>query len=189
MRLVGVDCMIIECEFTNSTDFARERVFVLTGMGMLIDREGLVFGIEWGDQPMVSVAQLHTAIHDSEFRIYLDRDGHFITMAKCVQARWTIWFIKVVSSAREALYSSILILQRTFKRWGVRMRSYRKLLGQRISLSFVMLMCRLHGNSDVALMVVDASLSVRPRMRPASEQPPDGPFRWVKPQSDGQILG
>ena len=90
--------MLIECEFTNATDFVRERVTLLTGMRLLIDHSGLLYAVSWDEakhQPAASIAKLHRAIHDSEFRIHLDREGYFITLARCLGAHWTIWFIGV----------------------------------------------------------------------------------------------
>jgi hypothetical protein len=57
--------MIIECEFTNASDFARERVTLLTGMRLLIDHKGLLYAVSWDEsknQPDSSIAKLNRAM-------------------------------------------------------------------------------------------------------------------------------
>ena len=81
--------MIIECEFTNATDFVREHVVFLTGMKLMMDSSNhRLFSVCW-DNPftLVSLFKLKRAMHDSEFRIHLDRDGLLITMVRCLDIR------------------------------------------------------------------------------------------------------
>ena len=90
--------MLIECSFTNASEFVRERVLFLPGMRIMIDSDNRLFAVGWDEspnQPTASLARLHRAMHDSEFRIHLDRDGWLITMARCPPLQWVIWFIAV----------------------------------------------------------------------------------------------
>ena len=65
--------MIIECEFTNATNFVRERVVFLTDFQIMIESENLIYAVYW-DGYFASIAKLNQAMHDSEFRIHLDRE-------------------------------------------------------------------------------------------------------------------
>jgi hypothetical protein len=180
--------MLIECEFTNATDYVRERVTLLTGMRLLIDHSGLLYAVSWDEskhQPTASIAKLHRAMHDSEFRIHLDREGYFITLARCLGAHWTIWFIGVDWRPRTALQSHLLCLQRAIRRRAMQ----RRLMGNRVFSKAVaardVLTGRLRSNSDVVELILfhyvlwpkrtEAALHLRP-------------LRWVKPESDGQIF-
>ena len=182
--------MLIECEFTNATDYVRERVMLLTGMRLLIDHHGLLYAVSWDEskhQPAASIAKLHRAMHDSEFRIHLDREGYFITLARCLGANWTIWFIGVDWRPRNTLHSHLLRMQRVIRRRAMQ----RRLVGDRIFSKAVaardVLIGRLCSSDMVELILFQYVL--RPgRTESALHPRPDSPLRWVKPEGDGQIF-
>jgi hypothetical protein len=181
--------MLIECEFTNATDFVRERVTLLTGMRLLIDHHGLLYAVSWDEakhQPFTSLARLHRAMHDSEFRIHLDREGHFITLARCLGARWTIWFIGVDWRPRNALQSHLLRIQRVMRRRTMQ----RRLVGDRVfskavAARDVLVAGRLSSNRDVVELILFQYVLWPKRTGSALHS---RPLRWVKPERDGQIF-
>lgn len=178
--------MLIRCEFTNSTDFMRERVVLLTNMRMLVDGDGLLFRLVWdcsSDQPTTSIGKLHTAMHDSGFRMYLDRGGRYITMGKNLNAlHSTIWFIGVWQMDSAGFYSKLSIAQRTCRCWLARRGlSRRRLFWKTVAARAVL--GRLLLNTDVVGLIVARSLPVR-----SAQFRPDGPLVWIKPESDGEIF-
>jgi hypothetical protein len=186
--------MIIECEFTNASDFARERVTLLTGMRLLIDHAGLLYAVSWDEsknQPDASIAKLNRAMHDSEFRIHLDREGYFITLARCLGARWTIWFIGVDWRPRNKLYSRLLLLQRAMRSRVMRWRLARDQPFSKAAAATEAL-TELYGlNGDLVELIVHGYYLPRRSHAKTTRltQPlPDGPFRWIKPERDGQIF-
>jgi hypothetical protein len=165
---------------------------LLTGMRLLIDHHGLLYAVSWDEeakhQPFrafTSLARLHRAIHDSEFRIHLDREGYFITLARCLGARWTIWFIGVDWRPRNALQSHLLRIQRAMRRRTMQ----RRLVGDRVFSKAVaardVLSGRLRSSSDMVELILFHYVLWPKRTEAALHS---CPLRWVKPESDGQIL-
>ena len=173
--------MLIECEFTNATDFVRERVVFLVGMKLMIDSNNRLFVINWEhDQEEISIPRLHRAMHDSEFRIHLDRDGLLITMAVRLE-RWSIWFIAISWQQGDFIYPKICIIRRAIRRWVMRKRLridrvFSKAAAAHRSLKNIL-------NQDVLHMIVSRCIEIKPRQ----QQYPENLLKWVKPQRDGQI--
>jgi hypothetical protein len=175
--------MIIECEFTNATNFVRERVVFLTGMKIMIDSEHRLFGVSWDgskDQPTASLTKLHKAMHDSEFRIHLDREGFLVTMARCLGARWTVWYISIDWRPEERIYSKICVLQRAFRRRFMLRRLCIDRVFSKTAAACEMLKGRLH--DDVLCMIVAYCMHI------PLQNPPYSPLSWIKRESDGQIF-
>jgi hypothetical protein len=176
--------MLIECSFTNASDFARERVVFLPGMRIMIDSDNRLFAVTWDEspnQPAASLARLHTAMHDSEFRIHLDRDGWLITMARCPPLQWIIWFIGLNKWQGHHIYSKICILQRAFRRRFMRRRLCVDMVFSKAAAARRSLANRLHG--DVMGMIISYCTEIQFRKRS-----PDSPLRWNKPIRDGGIF-
>ena len=179
--------MIIECEFTNSSDSVRERVVFVTGMQLMIDSENRLFSV-WWDDPLIlaSLFKLKIAMHDPEFGIYLERDGLLITMARCLGMRWTFFFISINWRLGERIHFKIRQIQRAFRRrfmhrrLGVDMVFSKALLARRV-------LKRRGLNDDVADVIISYYLT--PVIRHSGlQKPPDRPLRWVKPECHGQIF-
>ena len=176
--------MLIECSFTNASEFVRERVVFLTGMRIMIDSDNRLFAVSWDEspnQPAASIGRLHRAMHDSEFRIHLDRDGLLITMARCLPLQWIIWFISVDELQGHGIYSKICILQRAFRRRFMRRRLRVDMVFSKASAARMSLANRLHG--DVMGMVIFYCTEIQFQKRS-----PDSPLRWNKPIRDGGIF-
>jgi hypothetical protein len=173
--------MLIECEFTNATDFVRERVVFLVGMKLMIDSNNRLFAINWEhDREEISLPRLHRAMHDSAFRIHLDRDGLLITMAVRLE-RWSIWFIAISWQQGDFIYPKICIIRRAIRRWVMRKRLridrvFSKAAAAQRSLKNIL-------NQDVLHMIVSRCIEMKPRQ----QQYPENLLKWVKPQRDGQI--
>ena len=188
--------MIIECEFTNATDFVRERVVFFTGLQIMIDSDNLIYSVSWDEgkiQPAASIAKLKRAMHDSEFRIHLDREGHFMTLARCLGINWTIWFIRVDWRPRNRIYFKLCILQRLFRRRVMLRRLSIDKIFSRAAASYRRLMNGLHGNGDVVMMIIQHFLFIVNNNNTKSIEElhrlsPDSPLQWIKPHSDGQIF-
>jgi hypothetical protein len=181
--------MIIECEFTNASDFVRERVVFVTGMQLMVDSANRLFSV-WWDDPLIlaSLFKLKIAMHDPEFGIYLERDGWLITMARCLGVRWTFFFISINWRQGERIHLKIRQVQRAFRRrfmrrrLGVDMVFSKALSAQRVLLTRGL-------NDDVVWVIL--SYYFTPANRPYHgdlQKPPDRPLRWVKPQCHCQIF-
>jgi hypothetical protein len=185
--------MIIECEFTNATDFSRERVVFLTGLQIMVDSGNLLYAVSWDEskcQPEASVGKLKRAMHDSEFRIHLDREGHFMTLARCLGVDWIVWFIGVDWRPRHKIYSSLCMLQRFFRRRVMlRLLSHGQIFS-RAAAAHRLLLNRFHGNRDVVELIIQRFLFVSDDAKSMSSRifPPDSPLQWIKPHGDGQIF-
>jgi hypothetical protein len=181
--------MIIECEFTNATDFLREHVVFLTDLQIMIDSNNLLYAVEWDEsknQPTASIGKLQRAMHDSEFRIHLDRGGHFMTLARCLGYDWTVWFIRVDWRPRNKIHSKLCVLQRFIRNRMMLRRLVDDKVFSRAAVSYRLLMHSLHENSDVVIMIVEHFLFMK---RTASHTlSPDSPLQWIKPHGDGQIF-
>ena len=177
--------MIIECEFTNATNFVRERVVFLTGMKFMIDSDNRLFAVSWDeskDQPTASLTKLHRTMHDSEFRIHLDREGFLVTMARCLGARWTVWFISINWWQGERMYSKLCLIQRAFRRRFMRRRLGIDRVFSKAAAACEMLKGRLH--DDVLQMVVSYCTAIDP----CSQLTQHSPLRWIKSKGGGQIF-
>jgi hypothetical protein len=172
--------MIIECEFTNATDFVRERVVFLTGMKLMIDSNGKLFAVCWEDyKEEVSLPHLRRAMHDPEFRIHLDRGGLLITMARCIE-RWTLWFISVDWRRGQLFYAKVRVLQRAIRAWVVRKRLSMDMVFSKSATARKLLEDRL--NQDVMDMIIVYCT------KRSSHPPKHNSQIWVKPERDGQIF-
>ena len=189
--------MIIECEFTNASGFARERVVFLTGMQIMIDtRDSLLYAVSWDEsknQPMASIGKLQRAMHDSEFRIHLDRDCYFMTLARCLDYRWIIWFVGVDWRQSSTIYHSLRVLQRAFRQCVMHKRLHRDRIFSKATAAHIMLSNRLQGNSDVITIIIqhfmDAVNDNNNNHMPITKSlSPDSPLQWTKPHGDGQIF-
>ncbi len=172
--------MLIECSFTNASDSVRERVVFLTGMKIMIDDKNRLFAVTWDeskDQPTASLTKLHAAMHDSEFRIHLDRDGLLITMARCVPGRWMVWMIMVNERHGIRIYSKICILQRAFRRRFMRRRLGADLVFSKAVAARGLLVNRL--DMDVLGLILSYCLC------PVIRTSPDSLLKWNKPVCDG----
>ncbi len=181
--------MIIECEFTNASDFVRERVVFLTGMRLMIDSGNRLFSV-WWDDPLIlaSLFRLKIAMHDPEFGIYLERDGWLITMARCLGVHWTFFFISINWRQGESIHLKIRQVQRAFRRrfmrrrLGIDMVFSNALLAQRVLLTRGL-------NDDVVGVIISYYCTLAFHQRHCNlEQPLGRPVRWVKPRSHDQIL-
>ena len=176
--------MLIECSFTNASDFARERVVFLPGMRIMIDSDNRLFAVTWDeskDQPPASLANLHNAMHDSEFRIPLDRDGLLITMVRRPPVLWIVWFIMVDERQGNHIYSKIRVLQRAFRHRFMRRRLRVDMVFSKAAAARRLLANRLHG--DVMGMIISYCSEIQFRKRS-----PDSPLRWNKSIRDGGIF-
>ena len=198
---------MIGCEFTNASGFARERVVFLTGMQIMIDGDKLLYDVSWDakgetskkkqGEPMGSIGKLHKAMHDSEFRIHLDRGGLFMTLARCLDIRWIIWFIRVDWRQRNEIYSKLCILQRAFRHRVMRRRLSNDRIFSKAAAVQRHLTHKLKGNCDVITMIIQHYLlAVNNNSSSAANKGvesrrllrPNGPVQWIKPHGDGQIL-
>ena len=194
--------MIIECEFTNATNFVRERVVFLTDFQIMIESENLIYAVYW-DGYFASIAKLNQAMHDSEFRIHLDRESLRMTLARSLGTDWTyeIQFIAVDWRPRNKIYSKLHTLQR-FLRHGIMIRrlSFDKIYS-RATASYKQLMNRLQGNSDVVMMIVQHFLLFTNTTTTTTITtfnmkstvvthivPHNSPLKWIKPDGDGHIF-
>jgi len=176
--------MIIECDFTNASDFVRERVVFMTEMKLMADSENRLFSVGWDEpQTIASLFKLKRAMHDSEFRIHLDREGLLVTMVRCLGIRWSFFFISIDWRQGKHIYSKICVIQRNFRRRFMHRRLSIDMVFSKAATAQKVLKDRLH--HDVLWMIV---LHCCRRTKPCLQQPPDGPLRWVKPQGHGQIL-
>ena len=170
--------MIISCEFTNATDFVRERVVFVVGMQLMIDSENRLFSVNW-EHDKEDISRLHRAMHDPEFRIHLDRDGLLITMAVRLE-RWSIFFIAISWRQGDFIYPKLCIIRRAIRRWVMRKRLCIDRVFSKVAAAQRVLKNRL--NQDVMHMVVLYCI------QQDCQQPyKDNLLEWVKPQRDGYI--
>ena len=142
-----------------------------------------IFTVWWDNTKTAeSVVKLHRAMHDPEFRICLDRDGWSIMMARCLDERWTFWFISINRPRGARFYSKLCLIQRAFRRRFMRRRLGVDRVFSKAAAACEMLKGRLH--DDVLQMIVSYCTAIDP----CSQQPPDSPIIWVKPERDGQIF-
>ena len=177
--------MIIECEFTNASDSVRERVVFVTGMQLMIDSGNRLFSV-WWDDPLIlaSLFKLKIAMHDPEFKIYLERDGLLITMARCLGMRWTFYTISINWRLGERIHFNICQIQRAFRRRFMRRRLVVDMVFSKALFARGVLMRR-GLNADVADMII--SYYCTPAIRHSGlEKPSDRPLRWVKPERQYQ---
>jgi hypothetical protein len=173
--------MLIECEFTNATDFVRERVVFLVKMQLMIDSDNRLFVINWErDKEEISLLHLHRAMHDSRFRIHLDRDGLLITMAVYLE-RWSISFIAVSSRQADFIKPKICIIQRAIRRCVMRKRLRVDRVFSKAAAAQRVMKNRL--NQDVMHMIVSYCMEIQHHQHRYQ----DNLLKWVKPQRDGKI--
>ncbi len=150
--------MIIECEFMHASNLLHERVLFLTDLQLLVDSNNLLYCVAWDEsknQPTASIGKLHRAMHDSEFRIHLDKGGgHFMTLARCVGTDWTVWFIRVDWRPRNKIYFKLCVLQRYIRHRRMRRRLIGDKIFSRAAFAYTLLTNRLCGKGDVVMMVV-----------------------------------
>jgi hypothetical protein len=174
--------MIIECEFTNASDFVREKVSFLTQMSLMIDSDNQLFWIWWDDPlTIVSLFRLKKVMHDSEYRIHLDREGLLITMARCLDVRWTFFFISINWRQGERICLKIRQIQRAFRRRFMRRRLCVDKIFSKIVAVKKILKHRLH--DDVVQMILLHYIGIKRNSFPHLENS----IKWVKSPRDGQI--
>jgi len=179
--------MIIECEFTNASDFVREQVVFVTGMQLMIDSANRLFSVWWDESLILaSLFKLKIAMHDSDFRIHLDRDGLLITMARCLGVRWTFFFVSINWRLGESIHFKIRQIQRAFRRRFMRRRLGVDMVFSNALFARGVLMGR-GLNGDVVDVIISYYCTPATQCRHL-QKPPDRPLRWVKPQSHGQIF-
>ena len=192
--------MIIKCEFTNASGFARERVVFLTGMQIMVDSDNLLYDVSWDaedkhhhEQSMGSIGKLHRAMHDSEFRIHLDRGGLFMTLARCLDIRWIIWFIRVDWRQRNEIYSKLCLLQRVFRHRVMHRRLTSDRIFSKAAAVQKLLTHKLRGNGDVVEMIIQyfvlaVNSAAKEWVGSRRLLRPNSPVLWIKPHGDGQIF-
>ncbi len=178
--------MIIECEFTNASDFVRERVVFVTGMRLMIDGGNRLFSV-WWDDPLIlaSLFKLKIAMHDPEFGIYLERDGWLITMARCLGVRWTFFFISINWRQGERIHLKIRQVQRAFRRRFMHRRLGVDMVFSNALFARGVLMGR-GLNGDVVDMII--LYYCTPAIRQHHSVLQTHSLKWVKPQCHGQIF-
>jgi hypothetical protein len=171
----------------------------------MIDGDKLLYDVSWDaegepqqqQQPTGSIGKLHKAMHDSEFRIHLDRGGLFMTLARCLDIRWIIWFIRVDWRQRNEIYSKLCILQRAFRHRVMRRRLSNDRIFSKAAAVQRHLTHKLKGNCDVITMIIQHYLlAVNNNSSSAANKGvesrrllrPNGPVQWIKPHGDGQIF-
>jgi hypothetical protein len=184
--------MIIHCEFTNASNLVREHVTFLTGMRIMVDGNSEMCGVAWdasADQPMASINKLRRAMHESGFRVHLDKDKFFMIMIKRIDVRQIIWLIGVDWTKSNQYERKLRLLQRSIRSWIVRGKINRERKFSRAQAANELLKVRLRGNHDVILIIINSFLSMPATGNSRGSQlAPNRPLYWVKPHSDGQIL-
>lgn len=173
--------MIIECEFTNASDFKRERVVFLTSMQLMVDASRHLFGVHWErNKAEISLPHLHRAMHDSAFRIRLDRGGWLMTLAKWPLCQRSLWCISINEPRGVWFLAKICQIQKAIRRWVVRRRLEIDRVFSKAATANRMLLHRL--NPDVVSMIV---LYCMRQQCPLKFNPT---LKWIKPMRDGQIF-
>jgi len=192
-RTITLHAMIIQCDFTNASDFVRERVVFLTDFQIMIDADNMIYTVSWDiSGPTSSLEKLRRAMHDSEFRIHLDRAYLLMTLAKGLGSdlTWSIWMFGIDWRPRNAINAKLCTLQRFF-RHGVALKRLNvdKIFSKAKALR-EQLVEKLQGNNDVVMKIIehylcDASVKKTNNLHRRFQ---DRPLHWIKPHGDGHIF-